>query len=372
MRLTPRRRFVVAMLASWPVGLVYLYWLFANGLNVVRYYRTGFPNCGTGLSPYFTVLNGCDPSNYNVTLSWVELLGITALMVAFGWMLARWVLRPVVTMAETVGRLGPTSLGLRLPVDGPRDETRLLAEAVNAMLDRVAAGYEAQRRFAANASHELRTPLATQRTLIEVSLADALTPEQLDLLSRQLLATNARNEALVEGLLVLAETERGLMSTSPQRLDLITAAVVETLRPAAKERGVELDARLDPVEIAGEAPLVERLITNLVQNAIKYNVDGGWARVEVRPSGTLTVSNSGPRVPPEQVAGLFEPFRRASGDRLDHGGGVGLGLTIARSIVAAHHGSIDAVSESDGGLRITVGLPVAARNRALRSDDEPR
>jgi signal transduction histidine kinase len=372
MRLTPRRRFVVAMLVSWPVGLVYLYWLFVNGLNVVRYYRNGFPSCGNGLGPYFTALNGCDPSNYSVVLAWIELFGVTGLMVAFGWMLARWVLRPITAMAETVAQLGPTSLGLRMPTGGPRDETLLLAESVNAMLDRVAEGYEAQRRFAANASHELRTPLATQRALIEVSLVDALTPEQLELLSRQLLATNARNEALIEGLLVLAETERGLMSTSPQRLDLITAAIVETLRPGAKERGVEIDAQLDPVEIAGEAPLLERLVTNLVQNAVKYNLDGGWVRVEVRSSGSLTVSNSGPRVAREQVAGLFEPFRRGSGDRLDHGGGVGLGLTIARSIVAAHHGSIDAVPEPGGGLRITVGLPVATRNRALRSDDESR
>ncbi len=231
--------------------------------------------------------------------------------------------------------------------DGPRDETRLLADAIDAMLDRVAEGYEAQRRFAANASHELRTPLATQRALIEVSLASALTPEQLDLLSRQLLATNERNEALVEGLLVLAETERGVMSTAPQRLDLITAAIVETMRPAAGERGIRIDAQVVPAEVAGEQPLLERLVTNLVQNAVKYNVrETAGSPCALRTTGTLTVANSGPRVPPEHVAGLFEPFRRARGDRLDHGGGVGLGLTIARSVVAAHGGTISASSES--------------------------
>lgn len=235
----------------------------------------------------------------------------------------------------------------------------MLADAIDDMLDRVAEGYEAQQRFAANASHELRTPLATQRALIEVSLASALTPEQLDLLSRQLLATNERNERLVEGLLVLAETERGLLSRVPQRLDPLTAAAVETVRPVAVERGVQLRATLEPSAVPGEQPLLERLVGNLLQNAIKYNHRGGRLHVRVQAAGLLTVVNTGPRIDPDQVAGLFEPFRRASGDRLRHGGGVGLGLTIARSIVAAHDGSIEAAANPDGGLTVEVRLPAA-------------
>jgi signal transduction histidine kinase len=369
MHLTPRRRFVVAMLVSWPVGLLYLYWLYDNGLNIIRWYRSGFVDCN---STYLTVGNGCDPSNYSVTLAWIEILVVSALMVGFGLMLGRWVMRPVGQMAETVSRLGPSSLGLRLRQDGPRDESRRLADAIDELLDRIAEGYEAQSRFAANASHELRTPLATQRALIEVSLSQAITAEQLDLLSRQLLATNARNEALVEGLLVLAETERGLVANTPQRLDLITAAVVETFRPMAKEAGIEIDAVLQPVQVGGEAPLLERLATNLVQNAIKYNEPGGWIGVRVGSDGSLVVANSGVRVPPDQVSGLFEPFRRGSGDRLDHGGGVGLGLTIARSVVAAHDGRITATSNPDGGLVVTVTLHPNERARALRSHDEQR
>jgi signal transduction histidine kinase len=262
-------------------------------------------------------------------------------------------------MAETVDRLGPTSLGLRLRQDGPRDESRLLADAVDAMLDRVTEGYEAQRRFASNASHELRTPLATQRALIEVSLSSALTEEQLELLSRQLLATNERNEKLIDGLLVLAETERGLMSNTPQPLDRIVGEAVEALRPTAKERGVDLSASLTPVVVLGEQPLLDRLAGNLVHNAIKYNVAHGWVAVTLSPAGVLTVANSGPPVPPGQVASLFEPFRRMTGERLDHGGGVGLGLTIARSIVAAHRGAIDARANLEGGLTVEVRLPTA-------------
>ena len=274
-------------------------------------------------------------------------------------LLARWVFGPLRAMADIVAQLGPTSLGLRMNASGPRDETRRLAEAIDAMLDRVAEGYDAQRRFAANASHELRTPLATQRALIEVSLQSALTPEQLELLSRQLLATNERNEALIEGLLVLAETERGLLTSAPQRLDLIVAETIETWRPAAAERRVRIEGDLDPQNVIGEQPLLERLATNLVQNAVKYNVDDGWVQVRVSAPAVLHVANSGPRIAPEQVNSLFEPFRRASGDRLDHGGGVGLGLTIARSIVTAHGAAIHARANPGGGLTITVRLSPA-------------
>ncbi len=178
-------------------------------------------------------------------------------------LIARWVVLPVREIADTVGRFGPTSLGLRLRPDGPRDETRRLSEEIDAMLDRLAEGYEAQRRFASNASHELRTPLATQRALIEVSLTSALTPDQLELLSRQLLATNERNEQLIDGLLTLAETERGLVTTTPLRLDRIVGEAVETLRDAAKEREIELSASLAPVTVTGEQPLLDRLASNL-------------------------------------------------------------------------------------------------------------
>jgi signal transduction histidine kinase len=245
-----------------------------------------------------------------------------------------------------------------LRTGGPHDETRGLADAIDAMLDRVGEGYEAQRRFAANASHELRTPLATQRALIEVSLAGGeLDGGQLDLLTRQLLATNERNEKLIEGLLVLAETDRGLMSATPQRLDEVVGEVVESWRSAADKAGVSLSADLAPTTVAGELPLLERLVVNLVRNSIKYNVTGGWVRVAVTPPGRLVVANSGPVVADEEVAGLFEPFRRGSGDRLDHGGGVGLGLTIVRSVVTAHRGTIAARANPDGGLTVTVGLP---------------
>ncbi len=354
--LTPKLRFALAMLLSWPVGFLYLDWAVENAINLLRYYRGGDPVC----IGWRTLGNGCAHASYSTWLAWFELLLITGVMVGLGMLLALWVIRPFREMAHVVEQLGPNSLGLRLRARGPNDETRRLSDAIDKMLDRMAEGYEAQRRFAANASHELRTPLATQRALIEVSLGAALTPDQLDLVSRQLLATNERNERLVEGLLVLAETERGLMATGRQRLDLITAATIETYRAKAAEQGVEISCELSPVDVVGEQPLLERLSSNLVQNAIKYNGQGGSVRVDVSRDGVLAVSNTGPTVAAEQVAGLFEPFRRASGDRLEHAGGVGLGLTIARSIVAAHGGAITARANPGGGLTVEARLPVAS------------
>lgn len=360
MRLTPRRRALLAVLVSWPLGYVYVA-VAAHLINdLARNFRGVVTTCDSGSFQSLDAFNGCEGAPFHAAYAWTELLLMTALALAIAYGLALWVMSPVRQIADTVGRFGPNSLGLRLRAEGPRDETRQLSDSIDAMLDGLATGYEAQRRFASTASHELRTPLATQRALIEVSLSSALTEEQLELLSRQLLATNERNEKLVDGLLALAETERGLMTNTKLRLDLVVAEVVETLRPLAKEREVELTAALEPVWVVGEQPLLDRLASNLVGNAIKHNVAGGSAAVRVDATGTLTAVNTGPIIEPEQVAGLFEPFRRLSGERLDHGGGVGLGLTIARSIVAAHGGAIVAQPNNGGGLIVRVRLqPVA-------------
>jgi signal transduction histidine kinase len=319
--------------------------------------------CSRGTLRSLDAVNGCGlgapgqgGAPFHTGYVWLELLVLTAVVLAVAYGLARWVTWPLRQLADTISRFGPTSLGLRLRAVGPRDETRRLADEMDAVLDRLAEGYAAQRRFAANASHELRTPLATQRALIEVSLSSALTPQQLELLSRQLLATNERNERLVDGLLTLAETDGGLMTNAPLRLDDIVAEVVESLRSTAAERDVAIETALDPVTVIGERPLLERLAHNLLGNAITYNHAGGQVTARVTRDGAFTVVNTGPVLAREQMTGLFEPFRRGSGERLDHGGGVGLGLTIARSIATAHRAAIDAHPNPSGGLTITVRL----------------
>ncbi|MCU1690015.1 MAG: Signal transduction histidine kinase [Pseudonocardiales bacterium] len=354
MQFTPRRRAAIAIVISCPIAYFYVDFASYSMTNIVRYYRNGFVACD---SAWPSRINNC--FNYSVAGAWFLVLAATAAFVGIALLIALWVMHPIRQIADNVGRFGPTSLGLRLRATGPRDETRRLADEIDAMLNRLAEGYEAQRRFASSASHELRTPLATQRALIEVSLSSALTPDQLDLLSRQLLATNERNEKLIDGLLTLAETERGLMARTPQRLDAIVEEVAAGFNRTAADAGVVLAVSAAPASVIGEAPLIERLVSNLVSNAIKYNVPDGRVDVVVEIDSSLTVSNTGPAVPPELVAGLFEPFRRMTGERLNHGGGVGLGLTIARSIVAAHGGSIQATANPGGGLTVTVRLTPA-------------
>jgi signal transduction histidine kinase len=348
---TPRRRIVLAILAMAPIAYYYIDYCGDLALNLARSYLRGYTVCGS----WQTTVTGCGPG-YNAGLGWLQLIVLSAVFGAMVYGLARWAMHPLVEISDAVTRFGPTSIGLRLRAHGPRDETRVLSDSIDAMLDRLAEGYEAQRRFASNASHELRTPLATQRALIEVSLTSALTPEQLDLLSRQLLSTNERNERLVDGLLALAETERGLMAHTPVELDAVVREVVGVQQPGAAERGITVQLSAEPVTIAGERALLERLIANLVDNAIKYNEQGGTVAVWVTSSGVFAVRNTGPLVPADQAALLFEPFRRLRGERLDHGGGVGLGMTIARSIVAAHGGAIQAEANADGGLTVTVSL----------------
>ena len=177
------------------------------------------------------------------------------------------------------------------------------------------------------------------------------------MLTEQLLATNERNERLIEGLLVLSESDRGLAARTPQRLDEITAAVVDTHRDLAVQAGVTLRASLAPRVVQGEEVLLERLVTNLVRNAITYNVQPGEVCVSVGSSPALVVENTGGPIAAESVAGLFEPFRRGTADRTYHGGGAGLGLTIVRSICQAHDGSVGAHPGPDGGLRVEVTLP---------------
>ncbi|MFI7599942.1 ATP-binding protein [Actinoplanes sp. NPDC049681] len=272
--------------------------------------------------------------------------------------LAAWCLRPVRDMVPVIAQVGPQNLGFRIATGGNRrDELTALSGALNTMMDRIAAGYEGQRRFAANASHELRTPLAVQRTLIEVGMATTLSADQMALLTTQLLQTNERNERLIEGLLVLTEVDQGLTGRTPQQLDKIAASVLTALEDQAAAAGLTLTADLTPRTVPGEEVLLERLVTNLVQNAIKYNRPGGTIHVTVGGSPALTVVNTGRPVPADAVAGLFEPFKRLGSDRIDHSGGAGLGLAIVRSIVHAHRGTVTAEPGDDGGLRVETYLP---------------
>ncbi|HEY4459167.1 MAG TPA: ATP-binding protein [Pseudonocardiaceae bacterium] len=297
---------------------------------------------------------------YGVPGTWLLLVGIIVGLGVACWLLrfpARFALRPLRSMTGAVRDMGPQNLGQRIATTDKRDEYGELTRAVNDMLGRVAIGFEGQRRFAANASHELRTPLAVQRTLVEVAMVTSKPDEDLRRLGAELLLVNERNEQLIEGLLVLAESDRGLNGTIPVALHELADAALDAYTDLAGERGITVHRNLRPRTVAGDPVLLERMITNLVHNAVKYNVDGGVIEVEVGDSPALVVSNTGQHVPSTALAALFEPFRRLRADRLNPQDGAGLGLSIVRSIVMAHNGTVRASAREDGGLRISVELP---------------
>lgn len=286
------------------------------------------------------------------------LLAILAASIWIIWYLVREFLRPLRTAADAVRRVGPQNLGQRVALrGGARDELKGLTDALDEALDRIAAGYESQRRFAANASHELRTPLAVQRLLTEVAMDDPAAGEDLRRLGQTLLRTNERNERLIEGLLVLAESDRGLVGKAPVRLDRLVAAELDAHAELAARNDVELRRNLAESIVLGDAILLERLVRNLVSNAITYNTPGGWVEVKVDASPVITVSNTGQNVRAEEVSSLFEPFRRLNGDRIDHSGGSGLGLAIVRSIATAHNATVHAAPRPGGGLIVRISLP---------------
>jgi signal transduction histidine kinase len=287
----------------------------------------------------------------------VALLVAAALAVFFGWVMASRTLRPLHTITSTARKLEAGRLDRRINLDGPEDELKELADTFDGMLDRLGESFDSQKRFVANASHELRTPLAVQRTLIEVALADPEAGPELRKLGEHLLLTNERSERMIEGLLVLARSDRGLPSRSPVRLDKVVRTVLTATAAQAEEAGVVVEPNLRARTVAGDPVLLERLVTNLVVNAITYNTRGGWVHVEISGDPALTVRNSGPVVPSDAAATVFEPFRRLAAERTGNSRNAGLGLSIVRSVAQAHDGEASARPGPRGGLVVEIRLP---------------
>ncbi|MGW1892974.1 sensor histidine kinase [Streptomyces sp. NPDC002004] len=294
--------------------------------------------------------------------SLLALLGLSVIAFAFGYAMAGRVLAPLGRITRTARRVAGSDLSRRIELDGPDDELKELADTFDDMLDRLERAFSAQQRFVGNASHELRTPLAINRTLLEVQLSDPAAPPELHQLGKTLLATNERSEQLVEGLLLLARSDNQIVERKPVDLAEVASRAIEQVRVEADQKGVQIRGTRGAAVVQGNGVLLERIALNLVQNAVRYNVpDDGWVEVTTEAQhgqAVLVVTNTGPVVPAYEIDNLFEPFRRLRTERTGSDKGVGLGLSIARSVARAHGGRIIAEPREGGGLVMRVTLPI--------------
>ncbi|HEX4702279.1 MAG TPA: ATP-binding protein [Pseudonocardiaceae bacterium] len=286
-------------------------------------------------------------------VSLIALLIMAALSVALGWLVAGRALHPLRAMTGKAQQISEVNLHERLAVAGPNDELKELGDTFDGLLGRLDTAFAAQKRFVANASHELRTPLTLQRAMLEVALADpAADTDSLRAVCHRVLATGEAQERMIEALLTLARSQRGLDLRQPVDLATVVTDVLTTYRP-----GPAVTA--EPARTVGDRRLVERLVANLVDNAVHHNVPDGWVTVHtgtVHGRPMLRVANGGPMIPVHRVGALFQPFLRLS-ERTGNADGHGLGLSIVAAIANAHGADIAATANPTGGLTVTVTFP---------------
>ena len=296
-------------------------------------------------------------------LAWsgVALAFMAVASMVLGWLLAGRSLRPLQTITAAARRISASSLHERLALDGPNDELRELGDTFDELLGRLDASFTAQRQFVANASHELRTPLTLERAILEVTLADPdASAASLRVACERVLAIGEQQEHTIDALLTLARSERGVERREPLLLDALTSEVLDERYEEIARRGLRLESKLDRAPTAGEGRLIERLIANLLDNAIHHNSPDGWVAVATElqdRDAVLTVSNSGPVISSDEIPSLVRPFQRLGTDRTRHDGGHGLGLSIVDAIATAHGAKLAVHAQPAGGLRVEVRFP---------------
>jgi len=298
----------------------------------------------------------------DVALFGVVLLALAVVAVVLGWLVAGRLLRPLRAIVATARDISATNLHRRLGDTG-RGEFAELARTLDDLFARLEAAFDSQRRFVANAAHELRTPLTAERTLLQVALADPrATTGTLRAACQEVVALGATQERLINALLTLASGEQGVERREAFDLAAVARDAVAARRDEADRRGVRVEGALAPAPAAGDPSLVESLVTNLVDNAVRHNTPGGRVEVSTAATGSgglVRVWNTGPVVPPEEVERLFQPFQRLGRDRT-RPDGHGLGLAIVRAIAGAHGAALSARARPEGGLDIEVAFPAAS------------
>lgn len=297
--------------------------------------------------------------------TWVELVATTVGSAAIGWFAAGRVLRPLREITSRARTISAGNLHERLSLNGPDDEFKQLGDTLDELLARLEGSFEAQRRFVANASHELRTPLTLERTMLQVALANPeATVETLRATCEELLAAGTEHARLLEALLTLASSERGLEQREPLELSELAGRTLAEHRPGIERLGLRVDTSLQSAAISGDAALVRRLIANLIDNAVDYNVVGGELQVATGThagEAVLTVVNTGATVPADQADRLFEPFQRLNGrGAAEPDGHHGLGLSIVRAIAVGHNARVTSEPQPSGGLAVTVRFASAS------------
>lgn len=307
-----------------------------------------------------------------LTLSVIAAALMAVLSIALGWPFSGRALRRLRTVTRAARTISATNLNRRLALAGPEDELKQLGDTFDELLGRHERSFTAQRQFVANASHELRTPLARQRTLTEIALTDPdATIESLQANNRRLLAAGEQQEKRVEAMLTLARGEQGLDRREP--VDLATA-VHDVLAgyPGSGPPAPQIHRMLASATVQGDRHLLERLITNLLDNAMRYNVPGGCVDVQTgidasseAERAAIWIANTGPAVPAEVIERLLMPFQRCSGNPRARRDGVGLGLSIVRAIATAHGAALKVGPRSGGGLTVEVYF------RSVVTDPQP-
>ena len=291
----------------------------------------------------------------------IALALMAILSTALGWVVAGRVLRPLRTMTTTTQEISEENLNRRLAMSGPPDELRQLADTIDGLLARLEGAFDAQRRFVANASHELRTPLTAVRALLEMVLSDPhATVDTFRATCEQVLEESEQEEQLIDALLTLAQGQRGIDHAETFDLAAVVREVMDSREAVATASGLTVSHSFEPAMMSGDARLVARLASNLVDNAIGHNVPGGRVSVRVQPgdTATLTVTNTGPTIPPEAVERLLQPFQRMTGDRTGNGDGLGLGLSIVAAIASAHDAALSVRARTEGGFDVDVRFPL--------------
>ena len=306
-------------------------------------------------------LRQVDPLHQLLVAAAAALAIMAGTSIALGWVVAGRALRPLRAITTATQQISEEDLHRRLAMPGPRDELTNLADTIDGLLARLQAAFEGQQNFVANASHELRTPLAASRTMLEVALADpAASAAALRSACQDVLTEERHQERLIDALLTLARSQRGLDRRKPLDLGEITKDILRTREPDAASRDVTVSASIASAPVLGDDGLLRQLAANLIDNALRHNVPHGTLSIHVtsdRDHSTLKVANTGPVIAQDEIGRLLQPFQRLSSRRPADDDGLGLGLPIVAAITRAHHATLLVSPGDRGGLNIEASFP---------------